>query len=505
MNAPTSAGIGALAKAAAGPRGMPSGSMQQIMATARKMSDAQLAEVLSGKSLDVPQYVAMTEAMGRKQLRTAMQGAEAQQQANQPSIKEKLMGEYAQEQAAQQAAQAPQMPQGGGIASLPAPTMSPQNMAGGGIVSFNEGGSAKERREKALEALNAALPEPVMPDDYKGTLTQFLSDPATQKAAKERQIAEEAIKRNIPIYSPQTMAQNAMPSGSIFSQSPAAAPAAAAAPPVQALPPVDNSNLKADDKGRFIAKAEDTKDTPSAPKAKATPRSSSEEAPKGLEDLFAAQQAKVKAAADERYKGLEDFGKAQREGIAALRSQGQGEIALNLAAAAFGTPNMNQMMAKGLPLVASGSSAMRKDIRDVEKSANEYEANLAKAKEAAANNDMKAYNEYMQNADMAKYHGMMGKAALMNAGTNASTAGQDNKMSIAIGNKVMGDVQDRLKTDIQFRNQWSKMSPEQQAAYYQQQLKIASSVYSGKMDSGAFGGPQVAFSKAQMDLLNKYN
>ncbi len=37
----------------------------------------------------------MTEAMGRKKLRTAMQGAQAQAQLQQPSVKDKLLAEEA--------------------------------------------------------------------------------------------------------------------------------------------------------------------------------------------------------------------------------------------------------------------------------------------------------------------------------------------------------------------------------------------------------------------------
>jgi len=90
----------------------------------------------------------------------------------------------------------------------------------------------------------------------------------------------------------------------------------------------------------------------------------------------------------------------------------------------------------------------------------------------------------------------------MNASNTANAP--ENRMNIAIGNKVMDDVKDRLKNDIKFKNDWSKLSPQEQAKYYQQQYNIASSVYSGKMDPAVFGGPQVAFSKEQTDLLNKY-
>ena len=224
--------------------------------------------------------------------------------------------------------------------------------------------------------------------------------------------------------------------------------------------------------------------------------------PQGLDAAYEAAQARARATADSQYAELAGASKEMRDRIASTKSQGQGEGLLNLAAAVMGTPNMNAAMSKGLPLLASTASNIRKETGDITKAANDYDLNMAKAKEAAATGDMKAYNDYMQNADMAKYHAMMGKAALMNASNTANAP--ENRMNIAIGNKVMDDVQKRLKDDIRFKNDWNKMTPQDQAKYYQQQYNIASSVYSGKMDPAVFGGPQVALSKEQMDLVNKY-
>ena len=92
-------GLGAILQQPGGaPKGATSRNIQAMIDSAKKMSDAQLADVLSGKSLDVPQYVAMTEAMGRKSLRTAMQGAQAQQQLQKPNLKDKYLAEEAAQQ-----------------------------------------------------------------------------------------------------------------------------------------------------------------------------------------------------------------------------------------------------------------------------------------------------------------------------------------------------------------------------------------------------------------------
>ena len=103
--------------------------MAKVMSIVREYSDARLADVLAGKDMSVPQFAAMTEAMGRKQLRQAVDGQQAMQQAQQPSVKDQLLAEQQAEQA-----------QMGGIAALPAPNMESVGMAGGGIIAFDEGG-----------------------------------------------------------------------------------------------------------------------------------------------------------------------------------------------------------------------------------------------------------------------------------------------------------------------------------------------------------------------------
>lgn len=99
--------------------------MAALMERVRRMSDSQLADVLAGKDVSIPQFAAMTEAMGRKQLRQAVDGAQAQQQAQQPSLKDQLLAEQ-------------QMP--AGIDQLPAPNMESVDMASGGIIAFEDGG-----------------------------------------------------------------------------------------------------------------------------------------------------------------------------------------------------------------------------------------------------------------------------------------------------------------------------------------------------------------------------
>jgi uncharacterized membrane protein YgcG len=136
---PAMAGLGALTKQNSQPTGRSPESMSQTMALAKQMSDMQLADVLAGKSMNIPQYVAMTEAMGRKQLRTAMQGVTAMGSAKQPTEREKLLSEMMPRQQPQGAA-----PQGAGLDQLPADNMQGLGHADGGIIAFKERGKVEE-------------------------------------------------------------------------------------------------------------------------------------------------------------------------------------------------------------------------------------------------------------------------------------------------------------------------------------------------------------------------
>jgi hypothetical protein len=176
---PMPAGLGALTQMAPTPRGKSPSNMGQIMELARSMSDAQLADVLQGKSLDVPQFAAMTEAMGRKSLRNAVQGMEAQGQAHQPSLKDRMLAEDA----------AQQMPEASGIGQIPAPNMESMDMAGGGIIAFDRGGDIETRRKEAFDVINQNMPEKA-PSGLDMSLTDYYNF---------RNKALRAIDTNMPL------------------------------------------------------------------------------------------------------------------------------------------------------------------------------------------------------------------------------------------------------------------------------------------------------------------
>jgi hypothetical protein len=368
--------------------------MQEIIARARQMSDSQLADILSGKSMAVPQYVAMTEAMGRKSLRTAMQGAQAQQQAKQPSVKDKLMGEYQQEQMAQAAAQAPQM---GGITSIPAPNMESVDMAAGGIVAFQnnedqpvrEGmpsfAEGSETDKKILEFLKNApgsivqkfkeLNQP-RPTTFAGTQAEL--DAMVQRGKQpKRTAAQTAVnikdeEKRIKELEDIARGQGVFPEGS------AALPTALAAPAAVA------TTLPA---------------TPAAPKAPVTGVGT---APSAQAYSIPSLESLQGKRSEDYLSKLEGIGEKRRAGLEALKKQGSGEALMQMGAGLLSAPTLGQGLAKGLPMVASTAAATRKDARALEASADEYDLNIAKAREAAEKGDMALALQYTQLANQAK-------------------------------------------------------------------------------------------------------
>jgi hypothetical protein len=356
---------------------MTSGSMAQVMAMARKMSDGQLAEVLQGKSLSVPQYVAMTEAMGRKSLRTAMQGQQAMAQAQQPSVKDKLlMGDQPQmpqgmpqgmPQMSQQpvmAAEGGMMYADGGIADLPAPNMESMDMASGGIVAFNEGGVGYEFGET----------NPNIDDQERIARLQL------EKNAKQYEFLKEAspvAAERFLANNPELMAKATPEAKAAPAATPAKAPALADKPPLTSkLPPVV---------------------TPGGPAA------DKEKAGLGATDQFSSYMDMVKKNNADYLSKLEGASAKQREGLAKLRSQSGGEALIQFAKGLLGSPTLAQGASKGLEGVASTAATSRKEQRAIEQGADEMEFNLAKARQAAAKGDMESALMFKRLADEASF------------------------------------------------------------------------------------------------------
>jgi hypothetical protein len=418
MKGQPQAGLAALAQPAQAPRGMSSGSMQQILERARMMSDSQLADILSGKSMDVPQYVAMTEAMGRKSLRNAMQGAQAMAQAKQPSVKDKMLAEDAQEQMAQEATDM------SGIAAIPAPNMDTVDMAGGGIIAFQNTGLVEEDPLAYLSGLDAA---------------GMAEDEARVAALKAERKAREDKERYqfLKDASPEAAAKMAKADPSLI------------APVAVSMPPVTG-------KGSTAAAVP----APADSKAPVTGVGTAPSAQPYSIPSFESLQGK---RSEEYLAKLEGIGEKRRAGLAELKKQGGGEALMQMGAGLLSAPTLGQGLAKGLPLVSSTAGATRREARALETSADDYDLNVAKAREAAEKGDTALALQYTQLANQAKAQNDLAKyqQGMLNVyGQRAGAlTGKGTTISREAALKAYNDM---LKADIRTKKQFPNFE-----SYYQ--------------------------------------
>jgi hypothetical protein len=411
------AGLAAIAQPAQAPKGMTSGSMAQVMAMARKMSDGQLAEVLQGKSLSVPQYVAMTEAMGRKSLRTAMDGQQSMAQAKQPSVKDKLlMGDQPQMQGMPQMPQQPVMAAeggmmyaDGGIADLPAPNMESMDMASGGIVAFQDNLNQPVREGMPSTDLTEEEKKQLAENPYMRRV-QAITNPgkAISEYFANRPSSEELFNRaskaksgEVKMFTnEQTPKGKLVEAGLVERTTPiqdVTKVAAANLDKKTALNAVDREEAAAGAGMRALAEAQQRQAKPAPAPADIDQRSNDRRAALAGTDTGTGITPERRA---------NPFGalKADLPDYAKIKSQGLGEGLMVLSSALFGNPNMAMAMSQGLPALAKVSGATRKELGELKKDYNAQQLNLAKANELfEQGQEDKAFKYLKQSQDHA-YH-----------------------------------------------------------------------------------------------------
>jgi len=486
---PAMAGLGALTKQNSQPTGRSPESMSQTMALAKQMSDMQLADVLAGKSMNIPQYVAMTEAMGRKQLRTAMQGVTAMGSAKQPTEREKLLSEMMPRQAAPSVMNAPPQgaaPQGAGLDQLPADNM--QGLADGGIVAF----AGKDNDQVVSSGMSVPEGKAEDSDWWQKIKDWAWVDPEkVKKNGKSNAYEYPALGNVIERPVPYTPLSNVPSSISAF--------------PNDKIPPrfVDASTLPTPASSVLAPPFEGVgTGTPSSKPNAAPPKTDAAAAPKtgagpstgsgpggggpggggpggGLPqtDLasFAEKQAELlrpKERNKDYYEALtkptEDIAKL----VASGKEQAQGEFLLNIGAALMSTPNIGLALSKGVQAGLPGLAASRKEINALTKDQRDYQFNIAKAKEARDQGDEMLALNYLKLAEESKYHaGIVGAAmARATAGGSKGSDAISSRESIAAYSKAQGMLTEALKDPRQKR---ALSTPEAQREYLEKSFQTA--------------------------------
>lgn len=330
--------------------------MAQVMQVVRAYPDSRLADVLAGKDMSVPQFAAMMEAMGRKQLRTAMDGQQAQQEANQPSVKDQLMAEEQQAAAME-----------GGIAALPAENMQGmgegEGYAGGGIIAFAGGGETEEPRNP-LAFLN--------PSDWFSSLGSSL---------KQRQV--EAEERNKKIN-----------------------PYAATTPTIYSTPTQEELQKL---RGEGQEESKDTKETKEVKTSLGGTRTTGGlgalGAAKGVEQPRIPTMAELRGEKTRDYlSGLKEYSDAMAEGNRAAKEQSKGEMLMAMGKGLLSKPTLAAGAAEGFGGIQDIANSMKKADADFQKTRAMYNLEMAKAQEASEKGDMQLALEHSKLAENAKFH-----------------------------------------------------------------------------------------------------
>jgi hypothetical protein len=237
-------------------------------------------------------------------------------------------------------------------------------MAGGGIVAFQNTGLVEDENLDGMAYLSGQDPASLMKDQARVDALK------AERKAREDKERYTYLKEAAPDVAAKMLKEN--PS--------LVPPVAVAAPPVTTKGPATTPPA--------------TPAGPTIPGVGPAPGAQPYSIPS-----FESLQGK---RSEEYLAKLEGLGEKRRAGLAEIKKQGGGEALMNLAAAVMGSPNLAQAAAKGLPMVASTAAATRREARALESSADDYDLNIAKAREAAEKGDTALALQYTQLANQAK-------------------------------------------------------------------------------------------------------
>jgi hypothetical protein len=470
---PMPAGLSALLKPDAASRGKPVESMEKLFNVAKDLPDSVLADVLAGRSLQVPQYLAMLVATGRKNLRTAMQGVQARAQMQQPSVKDKLMAEEAVSPMMGQPMQGqmPVMAAEGGLASLPAPNMDSVDMADGGIIAFDDGGEVQHFQNKGEVEGEPEFGTPEYDKKYgaAGSLKRKLKGALDYYASPS---SMEGVGRNIT----NTMTAAAPLSFGIGSPSATG----------QIIPKTGGMFTKAADFGRRLIGTSgaanavlsdgnalpvpDTMPDVALPKPdeKKSAAPSPADALKGGKDGggggtsisgMPSYEDLLKRRSTDYLSKFEGMGDKKRKEIDQLKQAGLGQFLMNISQGLLSKPGLAQGISAGLPGAIQTAAESRKEQLGRADIADQYDFNIAKAREASERGDMQSALQYAQLANQNNYQMRM---ADMYDRRNAIMSETGNLGKVQLGLKN-ADTQAYNEAKTRFANM--PMNKKNQAAF----------------------------------------
>jgi hypothetical protein len=465
---PMPAGLSALLKPDAASRGKPVESMEKLFNVAKDLPDSVLADVLAGRSLQVPQYLAMLVATGRKNLRTAMQGVQARAQLQQPSVKDKLLAEEAVSPMMGQPMQGqmPVMAAEGGLASLPAPNMSTVDMADGGIIAFDDGGEVQRFQNKGEVESEPEFGTPEYDEKYgapgslkrkfKGVRDYYASPSATGDFGRNvSNTLTAAAPLSFGIGSPSATGQIIPKTGGMFSKAAdfgrrligTSGAANAVLSDGNALPVPDMMPDVA------LPKPDEKKGVAPSP---ADALKGGKGGGGGAPDLgMPSYEDLLKRRSTDYLSKFEGMGDKKRKEIEKLKESGLGQFLMNISQGLLSKPGLAQGISAGLPGAIQAASESRKEQLGRADLADQYDFNVAKAREAAERGDMQSAMQYAQLSNQNKYQ--MGMLDMYNRRVAVmGEAGNLGKVQLGLKNadaQALAEAKSRFGTTLTKKNQ----------------------------------------------------
>jgi hypothetical protein len=462
---PMPAGLSALLKPDAASRGKPVESMEKLFNVAKDLPDSVLADVLAGRSLQVPQYLAMLVATGRKNLRTAMQGVQARAQMQQPSVKDKLLAEEAVSPMMGQPMQGqmPVMAAEGGLASLPAPNMDTVDMADGGIVAFNgEDNKQLVEPEFGTPEYNEKYGAPgSLKRKFKGVRDYYASPSATGDFGRNvSNTLTAAAPLSFGIGSPSATGQIIPKTGGMFTKAADFGRRLIGTSGAANAVFSDGNALPVPDMMPDVALPKPDEKKGAAP--------SPADALKGGKDGggggtsisgMPSYEDLLKRRSTDYLSKFEGMGDKKRKEIEKLKDSGLGQFLMNISQGLLSKPTLAQGVSAGLPGAIQTAAESRKEQLSRADLADQYDFNVAKAREAAEKGDMQMAMQYAQLSNQNQYQ--MGMLDMYNR-RNAIMGDAGNLGKVQLGLKN-ADTQAFNEAKARFANM--PMNKKNQAAF----------------------------------------
>ena len=180
---------------------------------------------------------------------------------------------------------------------------------------------------------------------------------------------------------------------------------------------------------------------------------------------------------------------AEKVDFEGLKDKGFGEGLMKMGAGLLSAPG-SKGLAAGIQALAESGAISRKEIAGLKKDAREYDLNIKKAEEAFNQGQDELGFHYEGLAEKKRHNPIMEKAALISANASMKAAqGKENAPDAQMIKLAYEHLDKQLRDNIQFRQKFNQLSPEEQMQYISALAMQNKQLYTGMQSSGKSGAP----------------